>query len=201
MINKISKEEICKFEKNNNLILPDVYKEFLLKYNGYSFEGGLLIYGLEEITETNDYLEVKKYYPQFIAIGDDGGDLVFLMKQDRASKEVYFIEQGDCDIEDCYGHIENFNDWFLSGCEIKSILQEDEFNDDNVEVFLIAQPKCGLKDLVKIKNIFNMTISSGKLLSESKNTPFKIVSNITRAKAEILINKVGQSEIFMIKKH
>ena len=201
MINKISKEEIYKFEKRNNLSLPDVYKEFLLKYNGYSFEGGLLIYSLEEIIETNDYLEVKKYFPQFIAIGDDGGDLVFLMKQDRASKEVYFIEQGDCDIEDCYGHIENFNDWFLSGCEIKSILQENKFNDDNVEVFLIGQPKCGLRDLVKIKNIFNMNISSGKLLSESKNTPFKIASNITRAKAEILINKVGQPEIFIIKNH
>ncbi|EEH2569867.1 SMI1/KNR4 family protein, partial [Salmonella enterica] len=27
-------EDICKFEKDNQITLPDDYKEFLLKYNG-----------------------------------------------------------------------------------------------------------------------------------------------------------------------
>lgn len=199
MINKLSMKEMCEFEKINNLTLPNVYKEFLLKYNGYSFEDSSLIYSIDELIETNSYLEIKKYFSEFIAIGDDGGDLVFLMKQEESSKEVYIIDQGTCDINDYYGHVEDFNNWFSSGCKIESIIQEEDFNDDNVEVFLIAEPKGGLKDLVKIKNIFNMTISSGKLLSESKKTPFKIAENITRAKAEILIDKIGQSEIFMIK--
>lgn len=200
MINKISKESICKFEKENDMILPEVYKEFLRKYNGYSIEGGLLLYSIDEIAETNNYLEIEKYAPSFIAVGDDGGDLVFLMKQNPEARDIYIVDQGDYDIEDCYAHIEDFKSWFKSGCQIDCDLEEDEFNNkDNVEVYLIKQPKEGLKDLVKIKNIFSLQISSGELLRNSKILPYKIVEGITRSKAEILIEKVGEPKIFVIK--
>ncbi len=42
-----------------------------------SFNGGTILYSLDELKEMNDDLQIQKYQPDYLAIGDDGGGLVF----------------------------------------------------------------------------------------------------------------------------
>ena len=42
-----------------------------------------------------------------IAIGDDGGGLVFLMKQEVDAKEVFCVDVSDYDIESAFCRLDN----------------------------------------------------------------------------------------------
>jgi hypothetical protein len=63
-------------------VSPDsVYGKYLLGSGGFSHEPtGVLIYSLNEVEERNETFEVKKYLPQYVMIGDDGGGTGLLIK-------------------------------------------------------------------------------------------------------------------------
>ena len=72
-------EKINTFEREYKYELPLVYKEFLCKYDGLSLDNGCTFYSFEELDNVNKDLQVDIYQPDTVAIGNDGGDLVFLM--------------------------------------------------------------------------------------------------------------------------
>lgn len=195
----ISDYMLKKFEMLNNLVIPEIYKDFLKKYNGYSFGGGKILYSLDDIKEMNLAQQIQKYQPGYIAIGDDGAGIIFLMKQDTTSNVVYLVDMGDYDINSCYLQIDNFAEWFEKKCDIcKKYPKKD---DDIVDVFLTKSPGDDLKDLLKIKKAFSLNITAKELLLISKNVPCKLISGINIHKAKKMVQNTNHPDIFSFLKH
>lgn len=190
------KEKTNDFENRYKLVIPILYKKFLQNENGISFNGGTILYSLNELKQMNDDLQIQKYQPDYIAIGDDGGGLVFLMKQDPDAKEVFCVDISDYDIETSFCRLEDFTKWYEDGCNI-CINETDKYKLSQAgDIFLKKLPKNGVADLVKIKKIFCLNISITELLSLSKELPCVLISGITHAKAIKLMEKFGQPDIF-----
>ena len=192
-------EKINTFEREYKYELPLVYKEFLCEYDGLSLDNGCTFYSLEELDDVNKELQVDIYQPDTVAIGNDGGDLFFLMKQEKETKTIYLVDAGDYDLETPYQIIQDFNEWMEKGFEIEDIDGEDIRGVDYGELYLIKMPKEGVKGLVTIKRAFNLEMSTGELLQKSKNLPTKLLSNITSSKADIIAEKIGMSGLFEIR--
>lgn len=194
MMNNI--EQINDFEIRYNLVIPNHYKEFLQIKNGISFNGGTILYSLDELKQMNDDLQVQKFQPDCIAIGDDCGGLIFLMKQEADAKEVFCVDISDYDIESAFCRLDNFTEWYENGCDICVNVSKEYKSSKVGDIFLIRTPKNGVADLVKIKKYFNLDIPMAQLLSLSKELPSKLISDISYAKAAKLMKKVGQTDIF-----
>lgn len=188
--------QISDFESRYKMVIPTPYKEFLQNENGISFNGGAILYSLDELKQMNDNFDIQEYQPNYLAIGDDGGGLVFLMRQEPDAKEVICVDMSDYDIESPFYRIENFTDWYKDGCKIYTETKEDNRLSKAGDVFLIKEPKNGMKDLIKIKQAFNMDISTSQLLALSKELPCMVIRDIRYAKAIKLMEKVGQPDIF-----
>lgn len=195
----MDKKTIDIFETKYKYELPTVYKELLLKYDGISLDNGCMFYSLEELDDVNKELQVDIYQPDTVAIGNDGGDLVFLMKQEKETKTVYLVDASDYDLESPYQIIRDFNEWMEKGCEIEDIDGEDIRGIDYGDLYLIKMPKEGVKGLVTIKRAFNLEMSTGELLQKSKNLPTKLLSNITSSKANIIAEKIDMAGLFEIR--
>ena len=185
------------FEEKYKYELPTVYKEFISKHNGLSLDNGCEFYALEELDDVNKELQVNIYQPDTVAIGNDGGDLVFLMKQEKETKKVYLVDAGDYDLESPYQIIPDFMKWIEDGCNIDECECESEV--DFGDLYLLQMPKEGVKGLVTIKRAFNIEMSTGEVLQKSKNLPTKLLSNITWSKANIIAEKIGMVGIFEVR--
>ena len=151
---------MCSEEKYK---LPAVYKEFICKYDGLSLENGCTFYSLEELDAMNKDLQVNIYQPDTVAVGDDGGDLVFLMKQEKEAKTVYLVDAGDYDLESPYQIIPDFNKWMEKGFEIEDIDGEDVRGVDYGDLYLIKMPKEGVKGLVTV-SYTHLTLPTNSLV-------------------------------------
>lgn len=185
--------EIQEVENLLKLELPNVYKDLLRYTNGFSIGGGLVIYGTEDIVERNETWEVDEYASGFIAIGDDGGGNVFLMLQDADEKEVLVIDSGDMNPSHANLVTSDFNKWVNSGC-LNEIEQKTSIEiPDTCNILLVKSPNEGLKDLIKIKNVLGIEISTADLLKGSKNPPFILVERFPYGKAKKLMEKLGST--------
>lgn len=196
-----SKDEIIILEKKMNLILPKIYKELLSLSNGFSTDKGVVIYGTEDIIERNLTLEVNEYAKGYIAIGDDSGDIVFLISEDDSKKEILAVGCGDMNPLNAKIISPSLCKWLENNCDLADINQENgsKVNSEKYSILLIENPKGGLKDLVKIKNTINIELSSAELLKASKNIPFILISNISYGKALNYLKKLSEfSEILQL---
>ena len=187
------------FEEKYKYELPTVYKEFISMHNGLNLDNGCRFYALEELDDLNKELQVNIYQPDTVAIGNDGGDLVFLMKQEKETKKVYLVDAGDYDLESSYQIIPDFMKWIDDGCDIEDDECENKSEVDFGDLYLVEMPKEGVKGLVTIKRAFNIEMSTGVLLQKSKNLPTKLLSNITWSKSNIIAEKIGMVGIFEVR--
>ena len=185
--------EIQEVENLLKLELPNVYKDLLRYTNGFSIGGGLVIYGTENLVERNETWEVDEYASGFVAIGDDGGGNVFLMFQDADEKEVLVIDSGDMNPSHSNLVTSDFNKWVNSGC-LNEIEQKTSIEiPDTCNILLVKPPNEGLKDLIKIKNVLGIEISTADLLKGSKNPPFILVERFPYGKEKKLMEKLGST--------
>lgn len=103
-------------EAEEDIILPEVFKELLLLANGFCTNGSISIYGTDDILERYQTLEVKEYSPGYICVGDNSGPDVFLMKQTRNACEVLITSSGYMNAQDPSGKILDFYSWIEEGC-------------------------------------------------------------------------------------
>lgn len=183
--------KIQEIESLMNGKLPNVYKNLLRYTNGFSIGGGLVIYGTDDIVERNKTWEINEYATGCISIGDDGGGNVFLMIQDPEEKKVLVLDAGDMDPSHATIITSDFTKWVNNGCvsEIEQKITIESSNTCNIVITKI--PGEGLKDLIKIKNVFGIEISTAALLKGSKNLPFILVERFPSGKAKKLIEKLG----------
>lgn len=193
----VSQEQIVEFQNTYGYTLPGQYQDFLKQHDGYLFDSGVRLYELDDLKEMNESLQVRDYQPEYMAIGDDSGGLVFLTKQEKDAKEVFIVDICDYDLETAYCKINDFKSWFDKGCIIPQERGEENGpKGKNGDLYMIKPPSGGIKDLAKIKKIFAMDIATSELLKLSKELPCRIASNITYAKASKLMQEFGQVDIF-----
>lgn len=189
--NPASDHEIQEIEHTIKGQLPDAYK-YLLKYtNGFSIGGGLVIYGTDDIVERNETWEVGKYASGYISIGDDGGGNVFLMLQEAGTKEVLIVGTGDMNPHNAIIITSDFSKWIKNGCLDAQVQKVTVDSSDTCSIVLIKAPSGGLKELVKIKSLLGIDISTAELLKGSKNPPFVLAKKFPHGKAKKLITKLG----------
>ncbi|PED05080.1 SMI1/KNR4 family protein [Bacillus pseudomycoides] len=189
--NPVSDIEMQKLEELMKIELPNVYKDLLRYTNGFSIGGGLTIYGTEDIVERNETWEVTEYASGYVSIGDDGSGNVFFMLQGVDVKEVLVVDSGDMDPNHATVIALDFSDWVNAGCLNEKIQKIAMEFPDTCNIVLVETPNGGLKDLVKIKSVLAIDISTGDLLKGSKNLPFTLVKKFPYGKAGKLIEKLG----------
>ncbi|MGE8005597.1 SMI1/KNR4 family protein [Lysinibacillus sp. NPDC093216] len=185
-----SEKEIGSLEDKMNIRLPVPYRSLLKNANGFSIAGGVLIYGTEDLIERNETWEVNEYAKGYVAIGDDGGGNVFLMELNAKESKIFVLDCGDMNTQNATIIPLDFNSWIGSGCvsELKEL-------DDSIEtcsIVLTASPIGGLKDLVKIKNVLYLKISTFDLLKCSKTLPCELVNEYPYYQAIRQIESLGE---------
>lgn len=118
-----TKEKIHLIENKYNFILPNFYKDILMFSNGIEMdsivgeENSINLFKLEELYEINiDIYETMKYLPNFLVIGNTGGEEVLVVEQKKDSEKKYIYDPGALfpgEEDITIIHIEK---WFLNGC-------------------------------------------------------------------------------------
>ncbi|MBZ9521224.1 SMI1/KNR4 family protein [Bacillus safensis] len=106
-------------ESQLNMVLPRAYKELLKQTNGFSIGGEVLLYGKEDMVERNKTWEVQQYASGYVAIGDDGGGRVLLMRQAEEEKKVWIVDAGVMDPQYAELVAEDLLSWVNEGCFIE----------------------------------------------------------------------------------
>ncbi|MEK4567613.1 SMI1/KNR4 family protein [Bacillus sp. FSL K6-3458] len=120
VINKPARDiHIKETESQLNMLLPHAYKTLLKQTNGCSVEGGVLLYGTEDIVERNKTWEIHHYANGYVAIGDDGGGRVLLMRQAEEEKKVWIVDAGVMDPQHAELVAEDLLSWVSHGCFIE----------------------------------------------------------------------------------
>ncbi|MGG3129937.1 SMI1/KNR4 family protein [Bacillus pumilus] len=114
-----SDKHIKEAESQLNMVLPHDYKALLKQSNGCSIGSNLLLYGTEDIAERNATWEVQQYASDYVAIGDDGGGQVFLMRLAEEEKKVWIVDAGVMNPQHAELMTGNLLKWVSEGCIIE----------------------------------------------------------------------------------
>ncbi len=186
-------DEIKSVQNELGLVLPKIYQDLLSITNGFIKTKGIGLYGTDELVERNQTWEVAEYAKGYVAIGDDSGGKVFLMKSTITAKEVIAVDCGYMNPEDEPEIItSDFDQWISGGCII--IESKSEGVKSSIElhnIILERAPLGGIKDLLTIKKVLQADISIAELLNGSKRPPFILMRNVPYAKAIIRIKELG----------
>ena len=106
MSNVPLKVKISEIEKKLCMIIPKVYRDFLLENKDMNFNDGIL-YDVDAIEERYTTFEFNKYAPNYIPIGNNNGDYELVMKSGINVTKFGFLEQGSIGILEPE-HIQSF---------------------------------------------------------------------------------------------
>lgn len=118
------------YEKKNDVILPERYIKALIDCNDDPEKickdyGDASLFSFQEFVEAQEYLEMKKWCPDHVAIGNTGGGDVLVMKQLRNENTLLIIEAGALlpqYLEPPFCRVlPDFEDWLNRGCPIEDI--------------------------------------------------------------------------------
>lgn len=96
----MDRQTIAEFEARYNLVLPEAYIRFLLLCDGKPEEyckgfPDIALFTLAEVAEAREYMEMKTYCPEYVAIGDGGGGEVLIMPQERNTETLIVTHGGN----------------------------------------------------------------------------------------------------------
>ena len=177
-------QEIEMVEKSLGCSIPVVYKEFLLQMNG-AVMNQCVLYDTNTLADSYFCNEYRKYNSDYIGIGNDNGDreLVMIAKEDE--RLCGFIDVGAIGTSTPEEWFE-FVNWVENGCQMQEVCSDlSVFG----KVFLVKAPTDKLKDLMRIKKVFNIDIPTKELLQAVEDLPFEVCENVTGVKALRLIEK------------
>lgn len=94
---------------------PSTYRFYLMSSGGTLTPQGAHTYAPELLKERNETWETAEYAPGYIAIGDDSGGTVYLIKQDDPLCRVYMADSGSMTSDTMDTVAGSWRDWELSG--------------------------------------------------------------------------------------
>ena len=188
---------ISEVEKKLCMIIPKVYRDFLLENKNMDFNDGVL-YDIDSIEERYITLEFNKYAPNYIPIGNDNGDYELVMKSGISVTKFGFLEQGSIGVLEPE-HLQSFIQWYKSGHDFSFDVEDDIDWSKNVQVILTKCPQNKVRTMMTIRNALELNISISKLLSIAEKTPYMLTDNLSAAIAKSIIEKFHLEEWLRIK--
>lgn len=178
---------ISEVEKKLCMIIPKVYRDFLLENKNMNFNDGVL-YDIDSIEERYITLEFNKYAHNYIPIGNDNGDYELVMKSGISVTKFGFLEQGSIGVLEPE-HLQSFIQWYKSGHDFSFDVEDDIDWSKNVQVILTKCPQNKVRTMMTIRNALKLNISISKLLSIAEKTPYMLTDNLSAAIAKSIIEK------------
>lgn len=166
--------------------IPSIFKCIMQNIDGFMSNNGISFYRKDDVYERNMTWEVSIYASGYIAIGDDGGGNIFMMKQLNDAESVYMTNAGTMDMTTARFITNNISEWILDDLKV----DEDEFP-DFCHIEIIRMPENGLKGLLEFKKMFCPTMSSAELLNATKQLPWRCASDYPYWKAKKQLEKLG----------
>lgn len=191
------KMRISEVEKKLCMIIPKVYRDFLLENKDMNFNDGIL-YDIDAIEERYTTLEFNKYAPNYIPIGNNNGDYELVMKSGINVTKFGFLEQGSIGILEPE-HIQSFIQWYKSGHNFSFDVEDDIDWSKNVQVILMKCPQNKTRTMMTIRNALGLDIPISELLSVADKTPYLLTDNLSAAIAKSIIEKFHLEEWLRIK--
>lgn len=191
------KMRISEVEKKLCMIIPKVYRDFLLENKDMNFNDGIL-YDIDAIEERYTTLEFNKYAPNYIPIGNNNGDYELVMKSGINVTKFGFLEQGSIGILEPE-HIQSFIQWYKSGHNFSFDVEDDIDWSKNVKVILMKCPQNKARTMMTIRNALGLDIPISELLSVADKTPYLLTDNLSAAIAKSIIEKFHLEEWLRIK--
>lgn len=188
--------KIKETENKLHIVIPKVYREFLLAGHEMEFDDGIL-YDIDTIAERYVTLEFPEYAPEFIPIGNDNGDYELVMKSGSNITRFGFLEQGSIGTSEP-ARMMNFSKWYENG---HSFSQEKEENADwstKVKVVLIKCPENKVKTIIKIRKALRLDTSAAELLAAAEHTPCVLTEQFSAIVAKKIIEQEQLDEWLVI---
>lgn len=191
-------ENINKIKKYFGEILPESYIKLLEFSDGISTDEGLLIFNSDSIIERNETYEVATYAQGYVAIGSDGGDILFLMTASEENK-IITVGCGDLCIKSGKCINKSLID-FIYEYDIENDFEENNFDNDFCSIVLCQKPESGLKGLLELKKVLEIDSSAKELLELCNNLPAVIKKDIRIAAGKYYLDKLSHyKDILIIK--
>lgn len=190
--------EIDEAEKSLHLVIPNIYKRFLLATNGAL--GNLAsLYGAGQLVEKNKTYQVQEYAPGYVSIGNDHGGCQFLMRAQKEETEFRLVGDGSGVVteNDCK---DDFVSWLTSDSGDPWRNKPGDISGlKPVELVLVKLPQDGKKGLLRLKKALRLQISIGQLIHMAGRLPCTLCTGITLANAKAKIKNAKEQDIFEIR--
>lgn len=165
--------------------LPEPYRAFVERHaDDVDASDLVLLYGRDSLIERNETHEVKEFCPGHVCIGNDSGDMEFVLP--LAGGAVSMVDAGSMRAEHFHVVADDFAAWYAAGCP----LPEDEHDFDEwpplteVCIYLERRPP-DLKSLIRIKEVLGVQKSIGELKRSLDSIPCLIAEGLAYAGAKV----------------
>ncbi len=179
--------KIKEIESKLHIVIPKVYREFLLAGHEMEFDDGIL-YDIDTIAERYVTLEFAEYAPEFIPIGNDNGDYELVMKSGSNITRFGFLEQGSIGASEP-ARMMNFSKWYESGHRFSQEKKENVDWSAKVKVVLIKCPENKVKTIMKIRKALQLDTPAGELLAAVEHTPCVLTEQFSAIVAKRIIEQ------------
>ena len=186
-------EQITAAEKQLGIVIPAIYKRFLLEHNQMEFDDGIL-YDISQIAERFQTLEFDRYAPDYIPIGNDNGDYELVMKSGSSITRFGILEQGS--IGTCKpDHLQNFAQWFANGHSFQfEAVKEPADWSAKVKVILKKCPENKAQTMMRIRKALGLDTPASELLRSAEKAPVILTDSLTYAVARAVIAESALAE-------
>lgn len=141
--------------------LPDGHRRLLGLADGIALASGGLVYGSADLVERNRTFEVAQWLPDHVAIGDDGGGALVIVRT-RPSSPVWRIGAGALGSAEPVELAGSVEAWVARGCPT-SVEDDDGDWPATADLYLDVLPEGKLVNLVAIKNGLKLELGMSRL--------------------------------------
>jgi hypothetical protein len=174
--------------------LPAEYRQFLSSCDvDFCPSTRVVLYGTSAFIERNEIHETKEYCPGFVTVGNDNGDMEFVMSLEDAA--IYLVDGGSMRMDTAEPLLRRFPIWLSENCPIPQFVHHDcEWPVDPLTpvcIYLERRP-FSLNNLLAIKQRLGIDTSIAALKASADRIPCRIAEGITYAVAKVRCGRVNE---------
>lgn len=163
--------------------LPKSYLHLLTLADGMALASGVILYRSAELLERNRTFELETYLPGYVAIGDDSGGKLFLLRS-RENSPVLRVGAGALGSVEPDVVADSLESWIDLGCpsDAATESQAEVRFPDIADVYLDVLPDGKLANLLAIKTELGLELGIPQLKQLAQNLPARLASGVPYGK-------------------
>lgn len=169
--------------------IPTSLIEIWERNNGFYLDS-VEFYSSKNILARNELLEVRDFCPNYIAIANDTGSRVALLKGEKDADTVCLNYAGSMAEMEMENTKLSVKQWIEKGCPFELDKYTEISAVKPVVIKLDTVPSSGIKGLMEIRKLLGLSIPLGELRSISDALPYELCST-TYIKALRLASKIN----------